>query len=948
MAPAISFLRTLTGRTLLRLAAAGGLMLLAAAALNATLQYRQAEAAAQQRLSAAAAVRARVAERVLGHTVETHDAVRRAFAERWPAYQDAATPARLPTLLARYPDGAWRNRRELADGRVHPTGWVPPKTALSDELKRLLVLFWDLSSQFGPGAAVRHDNLFFMSVPEESNLGYDPTLFPNWVFDIPAGFSQLDYEWGRLAYRPARPGERSRYATPMVDDVGPQHGPMFQILTPMHLGERHVATVATTLLLKDFLARALPAASDQRQLLFRADGRLIADTLKADPGAPSRRETRLAELGEALAGALLASTAAADGTPRTGFDAASDLYFASARIDGPDWFVATTLPGAAVRAEALRAAAGALAAHGAVLLVLLALLAWILRRHVAAPLGALTAAAEAVAGGDLWVRAPAGRADELGRLASAFNHMAAQVAARDAALRQDKQQIEAALTALQLTDARWRAMTDKASDAIAVVDTPLLLRDVTPPVERMLGLAPAALVGRSLLALVHDDDADTVRDRLQAPDGRPLQFRARDAAGGWRVLEAVASDARAHAAVRGIVLNIRDVSATVEAERQLRQAQKLEAIGTLAGGIAHDFNNMLSAILGYGELARAQAAEGSAQRRHIDASLAAGRRAKSLVERILAFARGGIAEQRPVQVQAVVNEALDAIAASLPAGVVLTRELSGGDAGVVGDPTQVHQLVMNLCTNAVQAMKDAGRLDVRLQRRQLDAPLALAGGTLPAGDALQLTVADTGTGMPPALIERIFDPFFTTKAVGVGTGLGLSLVHRIVGELGGGLRVTSRVGEGSRFEVWLPVRAAVADRSRAAAPAETPRGQGQRVLLVDDEEPLVRLAEELLTRLGYVPTGFTDARAALEALQAAPQRFDLLLSDEAMPGLTGTELARRARALRPDLPIVMCSGYVTPALQQRARAIGVQTLLAKPLAHADIARALAAALGLQR
>lgn len=378
-------------------------------------------------------------------------------------------------------------------------------------------------------------------------------------------------------------------------------------------------------------------------------------------------------------------------------------------------------------------------------------------------------------------------------------------------------------------------------------------------------------------------------------------------------------------------------------EEQLRQAQKLEAIGTLAGGIAHDFNNILSAILGYGELAQKGAAQGTPLRRHIDASISAGQRAKSLVERILAFSRSGMGERMPVHVQSVVDEALDAVAASLPAGVRLTRHLAAGDAGVLGDPTQVHQVVMNLSANAVQAMKSAGQLDVSLDVVHLDAPLAVATSTLLPGDCLRLSIADTGSGIAPELLGRIFDPFFTTKEVGVGTGLGLSLVHGIVTDLGGGIAVDSRVGHGSRFTVYLPTNVVVA-RPASGAPGLLPHGDGQVVLLVDDEEALVRLGEETLAGLGYEPVGFASAAAALDALRAEPARFDALLSDEAMPGLTGSELARAAHALRPDLPILLMSGYVTTALLQRARDAGVADVLSKPLAAADIAHALAAAL----
>jgi nitrogen-specific signal transduction histidine kinase/ActR/RegA family two-component response regulator len=377
-------------------------------------------------------------------------------------------------------------------------------------------------------------------------------------------------------------------------------------------------------------------------------------------------------------------------------------------------------------------------------------------------------------------------------------------------------------------------------------------------------------------------------------------------------------------------------------EAQLRQAQKLEAIGTLAGGIAHDFNNILAAILGYGEMALKDAPEGSAQRRHIDAAVSAGLRAKSLVERILAFSRSGIGERVPVHVQSVVQEALDQLQASTPASLCVERRLDGGDAAVLGDPTQVHQVVMNLCANAVQAMRSQGKVIVTLDRVS-DAEPGCITGPLPAGDYVRLQVSDSGLGMSPQVLERIFDPFFTTKSVGVGTGLGLSLVHGIVTDLGGGIDVQSEPGVGSTFTVFLPSQSSIAPPERETT--AVPSGRGETVLLVDDEEALVRLGEELVAELGYEPVGYTSSRAALEALRADPMRFDVVLSDETMPELTGSELALAARQLRSDLPIVLMSGLVTPALTQRAREAGVAEVLAKPLVARDIARALAAALG---
>ena len=380
-------------------------------------------------------------------------------------------------------------------------------------------------------------------------------------------------------------------------------------------------------------------------------------------------------------------------------------------------------------------------------------------------------------------------------------------------------------------------------------------------------------------------------------------------------------------------------------EAQLRQAQKLEAIGTLAGGIAHDFNNILSAILGHGEMARSDAAAGTRLRHHVDAALAAGQRAKSLVERILAFSRAGMGERVAVPVPAVVAEVLDGIAAGLPPGVQLVRRFDAATPamGVLGDATQLHQVVLNLCANAVHAMKERGTLTVTLDALTLPQALTVATSTLAPGRYVRLQVADTGSGIEPHVLERMFDPFFTTKQVGVGTGLGLSLVHGIVGDLGGGIDVASRVGEGATFTVYLPWHDHVGVPEAAAETLVG--GAGETILVVDDEEPPVQLGEEMLAALGYEPVGFVSPARALAAFRAEPARFDAVLTDEAMPGMSGTELCLELRRIRPELPVVLMSGLVNAALAARAESAGLNAVLGKPLAQRDIARSLAALFG---
>jgi signal transduction histidine kinase/ActR/RegA family two-component response regulator len=383
-----------------------------------------------------------------------------------------------------------------------------------------------------------------------------------------------------------------------------------------------------------------------------------------------------------------------------------------------------------------------------------------------------------------------------------------------------------------------------------------------------------------------------------------------------------------------------DTTDRMQVEAALRRAQRLEATGTLAGGIAHDFNNILGAILGYGEMALRDAPNSSRLRRDLESIMSAGERGRALVERILMFSRSGMGERIAVHVEKLVREALDLISGKLPNGVRVDASLQAGRAAMMGDPTQVHQVVMNLATNAIQAMTAGGTLRVSLYLLAIDTPRVATMGSIAAGEYIVLQVADEGEGIAPEILDRIFDPFFTTKEVTVGTGLGLSLVHGIVTEVGGAIDVASVPGSGCAFTVYLP-RAGDAHDVSEDMPSTMPRGDQQHVLIVDDEEPLVRLATSTLEELGYRPFGFTSSAAALEAFRADPQRFDAVITDERMPGLSGSSLIREMRGIRRSVPILLVSGYVGEMILRRAYNSGATEVLKKPLSARDLATSLA-------
>jgi PAS domain S-box-containing protein len=366
-------------------------------------------------------------------------------------------------------------------------------------------------------------------------------------------------------------------------------------------------------------------------------------------------------------------------------------------------------------------------------------------------------------------------------------------------------------------------------------------------------------------------------------------------------------------------------------ESRVRQGEKLEAIGTMAGGIAHDFNNILAAMLGYLEMALAAPPDNDVTRRHVTSVMKAAHRARALVDQILSYSRTTRGKSEAVNLHAVVEETLELVRASLPDHIELRTQLAHSKGiTVICDPTHIHQLVMNLCTNAVHAMAAGGVLSVGLETIDLQDERQLSHGLLPAGRYVCLTVRDSGCGMEPQTLQRIFEPFFTTKAAGIGTGLGLALVHGMITELGGAVDVSSRPDEGSRFDVYLPRSDAPAIEAVDQAKSWT-RGQGERILIVDDERFLMLLAEEMLAALCYEPAGFTRTDEALAEFLADPQRFDAALLDHVMPGLTGIELAQRLRETRPDLPIILVSGYMGPLLEQDAAAAGIDRILTKPL-----------------
>lgn len=389
----------------------------------------------------------------------------------------------------------------------------------------------------------------------------------------------------------------------------------------------------------------------------------------------------------------------------------------------------------------------------------------------------------------------------------------------------------------------------------------------------------------------------------------------------------------------GYVSVKRDVTREVALETKLRQAQKMEAIGTLAGGIAHDFNNILCALIGYADLSMNFTPKEDRIYKYLNEIRKAGYRAKDLVRQILAFSRQTEQDRRPIQMQNILTEAIRLLRGSLPSTIEIRSKIDVDSLPVVADPTQIHQVIMNLCTNAFHAMgSEGGILGIELGEMDISAERAMRFVGLDAGRHLCLTVSDTGHGIPFNNLQRIFEPYFTTKRQGEGTGLGLSMVHGIIKSHGGDISVYSEIGTGTTFRIYFPICA----RNEEADVEETRkyldyRGS-ERILFVDDEETITQLILEGLKGQGYDVTIRTNGVEALEAFRGAPDRYDFVISDQTMPHMTGLQLAENIRGLRPDIPIIICSGFSEMITEEKIKALKINAYIHKPLIVSDIAR----------
>ena len=479
--------------------------------------------------------------------------------------------------------------------------------------------------------------------------------------------------------------------------------------------------------------------------------------------------------------------------------------------------------------------------------------------------------------------------------------------------------------------------------------------NVNPAFAKMLGYAsPEKLVsGISDIATqyyVNDEDRKRFKQVLQkngSVKGFEFKARCKDGSHIW-----VSNSTRVIHDQNGRIVryegNVMDITQRRQAEEentrleaQYRQAQKMESIGTLAGGIAHDFNNILFPILGHTEMLLMDVPGDSPLGNSLKGIYTSALRAKELVKQILTFSRQESCELKLMKIQPIIKETLKLIRSTIPATIEIIQNIRADCGAVKADPTQIHQVVMNLATNAYHAMeKIGGKLTVSLREIQLSRQDALnpdMGPGMRPGAYACLTISDTGLGMDKALTEKIFDPFFTTKEQGKGTGMGLSVVHGIVKSMGGGIQVYSEPGKGTQFQVYLPVEKQFSEKQATPSQARI-QGGTEKILLVDDEEAILTMEKQMLERLGYQVTPRTSSIEALEAFRRDPDKFDLVITDMAMPNMSGEKLAVELTGIRPDIPVLLCTGFSETMSEETAASLGIRGFLLKPVVIKDLAR----------
>lgn len=495
---------------------------------------------------------------------------------------------------------------------------------------------------------------------------------------------------------------------------------------------------------------------------------------------------------------------------------------------------------------------------------------------------------------------------------------------------------------LRVSEAKYRSMMESMTDPVYICSPEFIVEYMNPAMIKRIG---RNAIGEKCYSALHDLDAKCdwcLFEKVENSESTEINIVSPKDDKNYRVTSMPVYNDDGTVSKMAIYRDVTDflkaVAEKEDAQALFQQAQKMESIGTLAGGIAHDFNNILTSIIGYSELALGDVEKGTSLEEYIKEIEFAGDRAKELVKQILAFSRQSEHELKPIIPSQIVKEAIKLMRSATPTTIEIKQNIIS-DSVIMGDQTQIHQVVMNLCTNAIHAMENAGgTLAVDLNDVKLDGSFTRKYADLAAGNYLKLTVSDTGTGIKPDIIESIFEPYFTTKQPGEGTGLGLPVVNGIIKQFGGEITVESEPGRGSTFSVYLPV-----SEKRAKAASETlkvlPVGN-ESILLIDDEAPILNMCRQMLSGLGYKVTTRTSSIESLELFRNRPNDFDLIITDMTMPNMTGDKLSVELLKIRQDIPVILCTGYSKQISEKSAAIMGIKAYAMKPFVLSELANTI--------
>ena len=495
---------------------------------------------------------------------------------------------------------------------------------------------------------------------------------------------------------------------------------------------------------------------------------------------------------------------------------------------------------------------------------------------------------------------------------------------------------------LEESRTEYAELYDSAPLGYLTFDTAGLITRANLTACGLLGSERSRFVKKPFTLFVHPESQDTfyshLRKVLETTTRQTCQLVLKRNGGSLfdAQLESIAVQGNGQPVVNVIVT---DITERTRLEAQLRQSHKMEALGTMAGGIAHDFNNILAAIIGFTELVASHMAKESRDQHHLRRVMEASVRGRELVRQLLTFSRNTEQEKRLLRVDSIIKESVKLLRASMPSTIGMTVKVTCEPCLILADPVQIQQILINLCTNASYAMREkGGSLGIELSDVSVS-PSDANPYAIEPGLYVKLLVRDTGTGIPAHIKDSIFDPFFTTKAVGEGTGLGLSVVMGIVKQSGGYITMESELGKGSTFAVYFPKVTGELVADTAGGQETLPTGY-ERILFVDDEEALVEMGEEILAELGYDVTSRMNGREALALFRLDPSRFDLVISDQTMPELTGIDLAKEIMVIRPDMRVILCTGFSYLVDADGAKAAGIRAFLMKPLTKREIAKTI--------